>query len=111
MRRERRKVGIGLLGVALAVAIPNTPAYATTSLENADLALVVQQLQAVYPLIAEAQKQADPNARTQFHYDWLREDLNTVIAGVNQKLQPLPVEPRSVKPIKGDYLTTRSNAL
>ena len=103
-----KKVAIGVLAVALAVVVP---AYADTSLENADLALVVQQLQAVYPLIAEAQRQADSNARTQFHYDWLREDLNTVIAGINQKLQPLSVEPRSIKPIKGDYLTTRSKAL
>ena len=88
-----------------------SPAYAVTSLENADLALVVQQLQAVYPLIAAAEKQADPDARTQFHYDWLREDLTTVITGINEKLKPMPVEPRAIKPLKGDYLTTQSNAL
>jgi RAQPRD family integrative conjugative element protein len=104
------KTNIQLWALSIAIGAIS-PAYATTNLENADLSLVVQQLQAVYPLIAEAQQQADPNARTQFHYDWLRGDLNTVITGINQKLKPLPLEPREIKPLKGDYLTVGSNAL
>ena len=86
-------------------------ASASTALENANLALVVRQLQAVYPLIYKAQQQANPNAREQFHYAWLRGDLGKIIAGINQKLKPQPIEPRKITPIKGDYITIRSKSL
>jgi len=98
-----------IIGTLLSVACVS--AFATTAQENAYLALVVRQLQAVYPLIDKAQAQADPNARIQFQYGALRTDLNTVIAGINQKLTPQPIEPREIKPIEGDYLSLRSSNL
>ena len=102
-----------LLAVLATVAINfcGTSAFADTQQENANLDLVVRQLQAVYPLIYKAEQQADPNERQQFHYDWLRSDLATVIAGINQKLKPQPIEPREVRPIQGDYLALRSGLL
>ena len=101
-----------LLAVLAAVSITSCgAAFANTAQENADLALVVRQLQAVYPLIYKAEQQANPNARQKFHYDWLRQDLATIISGINQKLKPQPLEPREIQPIKGDYLTVRSGKL
>ena len=107
--KNRTKKGLIALG-ALSLGMGGI-CFADTAQENADLALVVRQLQAVYPLIYAAQKQVDPDSRQQFHYDWLRQDLGTIIAGINQKLSPQPIEPRQIQPIKGDYLTTESNDL
>ncbi len=87
------------------------PAYADTDLENADLARIKQVLNSLKPLMNEAEREQNPTARAQFHYDWLRSDLANIQQGIDEKLKQAPIEPRTVMPIKGDYITYRSKPL
>ena len=60
------------------------------------------------PLINEAESQQDQYARLQFRYDWLRGDIDQIKQGIEQKLKVPRVQPRTIKPLKGDYLQLAS---
>lgn len=79
--------------------------YADSDIENVDLARIYSVLNSLAPLINEAESQQDKNDRVLFRYDWLRSDIESIKQGINQKLKPLSIQPRSIAPLKGDYLT------
>ena len=71
--------------------------------ESERLARIVHELEALEPLIAEAEAAALPEARIRFRYDWLRRDLARVKGGLEAHLEAAGDEPRSFAPLRGDY--------
>jgi RAQPRD family integrative conjugative element protein len=101
-----------LVAGTLALGVLQMPSIsADTDLENTDLARIVNVLNSLNPLIDEAERQQDKNARVIFQYDALRSDLNKIKVGIAQKLQTTSIEPREVVSIDGDYLKQRGKHL
>ena len=65
----------------LTAALPFQFAVADVDGERAALARINHELEAIQPLISEATSQANPDARIQFQYDWLRQDLDRIHQG------------------------------
>lgn len=74
-----------------------------TDAEREALVRLVQELDTLAPLIAEAEAQASPDTRIRFRYDWLRQDLDKIRRGITDHLDAPRPEPRSVPPLRGDY--------
>ena len=83
--------------------------FADTKAENTELARINSVLNAVYPLIDAAQQKANPNTRIKFHYEWLKQDIQKIQAGITQKINNAPIEPREIAPLKGNFLTQQNN--
>jgi RAQPRD family integrative conjugative element protein len=96
-----------LLVMGLSASLMST-VYADTENEHALLAEVIQQINALTPLINQAQAQADPNARVVFNYAQLRSDLQLIKDGINQPLTSTALEPRQIAPLSGDYVSLRT---
>ena len=79
-------------------------AYANPALENRELAKIQLVLRSIYPMLNKAEEQQVKTQRIRFRYDWLRRDLASIQQGIADKLHGILVEPRSFKPIKGDYI-------
>jgi len=90
---------IGLLGTAL----PFQFAVADADGEREALARITHELEAIQPVITEAESQANPNARVRFQYDWLRQDLDRIRLGIQAHIDAPRSEPRSFPPLRGDY--------
>lgn len=87
------------------VSVYLVPSYADIDSENAALARLVHEIEALNPLINDAEKQQPKNTRIYFNYEALRHDLNQIKAGINQQITSTAIEPRAVEPIQGDYTT------
>lgn len=70
-----------LVSGLLTAALPVQFAVADADGERAALARITHELEAIEPLITEAAAQANPDARIQFQYDWLRQDLDRIHQG------------------------------
>ena len=55
------------------------------------------------PLIEDAESQANPDGRIRFRYDWLRQDLVRIRAGIQEHIDAPRTEPRTFPPLRGDY--------
>lgn len=77
---------------------------ANTEQENIDLARISNILNAVYPLIKDAKKQAVTHSRVMFRYDWLTTDIQSIQAGIAQKINRTDIEPRVIVPLKTQYI-------
>ena len=89
----------GLLTAVLLVQF----AIADADGERAALARIIHELQAIDPLIKEASSQANPDARVQFQYEWLRQDLDRIRLGIQEHIDAPRSEPRAFPPLRGDY--------
>ena len=87
-------VGLLLLG-STALADPDA--------EREALARLIHEIEALEPIIATAESQATPDARIRFRYDWLRQDLERIRAGIQEHIDAPRNEPRKVPPLRGDY--------
>ncbi len=87
----------------LTLAIITPSVLADTDDERAMLARLLHELTLLEPLIARSEAKADPDARIHFQYDWLRQDLARVRAGIQSHLDAPRNEPRPVPPLRGDY--------
>jgi RAQPRD family integrative conjugative element protein len=92
-----------LVLVLLGSVLPVPYAAADTDAEREVLARISHELVATEPLIAEAESQANPDARIRFQYDWLRQDLERVRLGIQEHIDAPRAEPRSFPPLRGDY--------
>ncbi len=83
--------------------------------EKLYLTQIINQLDAVKPLITAANHEQDKNLRITFHYTAYRdangtfhhgllEDINEIQKGIQEKLNQTTHEPRHFKEIKGDYV-------
>jgi len=94
----------GLLLVALlGMAVTATQVVADVDGEREALARLAHEIEALAPLVAKAEAQADPDARIRFRYEWLRQDLERVRAGIQAHIDAPRAEPRKVEPLRGDY--------
>lgn len=103
-----------LVSLFLFLSLCVTSAYANDAQEKIYLTQILNELDAIQPLILAAQAQQSKNTRTQFHYihyrdgqgqlhNGLLEDVQAIKSGITQALNQLPMEPRVVAPIQGDY--------
>lgn len=110
-----------LLGFMLTLAFTSLNTFASTEQEKIYLVQILNQLDAIQPLILTAQKEQPKNTRVQFHYtkyrdsqgqlrNGLLEDVQAIRNGIEQNLKDIPIEPRTVTPIKGDYLDNNEKA-
>jgi len=98
VRNHWRAAIISLLALFMAA-----PAFADADAERDALARLIHEIKALEPLIATAESQASPDARIRFRYDWLRQDLERIRAGVQEHIDAPRNEPRKVPPLRGDY--------
>lgn len=93
------------LGLDPAFADTGTDKYPVTSQddENATLVRLIHELDALAPLVSEAENKALVDTRVRLNYSWLRRDLSLVKEGIEWHLNTPSTEPRSFEPLKGDY--------
>ena len=85
------------------LGLTSSLAHADADAERESLARVIHELEALQPLLLEAEIAADPDARIQFRYDWLREDLERIRQGIQEHIDAPRSEPRLIAPLRGDY--------
>ncbi|MCP4129139.1 MAG: conjugal transfer protein [Gammaproteobacteria bacterium] len=90
---------LALIGTALPIQFT----FADADGERAALARIIHELEAIQPLITEAESQSNPDARVRFQYDWLRQDLDRIRLGIQEHIDAPRSEPRSFPPLRGDY--------
>lgn len=78
------------------------PAHADWEGERSALARLQHELEALTPIIDEAQAQRDPRIREAVNYDKLRFELRLVIRGIEDARHRRI--PPHVEPIDGEYL-------
>lgn len=79
-----------------------TSVHADVDGERTALAQLVHELDALLPLVAKAQAQAEQTTRVQFQYDWLLLDIERIKLGIQEHLTA-PKQARRVPPLQGDY--------
>jgi RAQPRD family integrative conjugative element protein len=103
-------MAIGFLGVMCW-----TNSHAGETQERVYLTQIVNQLNAIKPLIVAAQNEQPQGNRVKFHYshyinadgriqNGLLDDINAIEAGVREKLDKMPESPHEIKPIAGDFI-------
>ncbi len=97
-----RRCYLQILG-ALVVSLSVHFSHADADRERASLARIAHELQAIDPLITDAKSQANLDARIQFNYDWLQQDLDRVRLGIQAHIDAPRSEPRTFPPLRGDY--------
>jgi RAQPRD family integrative conjugative element protein len=113
-KRVKRFVGFLLLGISLASSA-HTATSDSTEQEHVYLVQLINQLNAMLPIVRAAEKAQPKNQRISFHYSvWhdakgqkqngLLEDIQEIKRGIEEKLNAISIEPRAVTPIRGDYL-------
>ncbi len=85
------------------LGLTSSLAHADADAERESLARVIHEIEALQPLLLEAEVAADPDARIQFRYDWLREDLERIRQGIQEHIDAPRSEPRLIAPLRGDY--------
>lgn len=89
--------------ILLTLAFIAPAAIADVDGEHAMLARLLHEIELLEPLIVSSEAEADRDARVRFQYDWLRQDLERVRAGIQAHLDAPRNEPRPVPPLRGDY--------
>ena len=92
-----------LVIVLVLVSSLNPSAFADADGEQEALARLIHELNTLAPLLEPAESQASPDARIRFRYDWLRQDLERIHAGIQAHLDAPRTEPRMFPPLRGDY--------
>ncbi len=87
----------------LSALIPIYSAFADADGEREVLARINHELQTIIPLINQAVSQANPDARIQFQYDWLKQDIDQIRRGIQEHINTPRSEPRTFPPLHGDY--------
>lgn len=67
------------------------------------LQMLMREIQALIPLLHEAQQQADSMMRLKVNYKALLGDLDTVISGIQQALAGSGGHPRSIPVLRGGF--------
>lgn len=110
---EIKKIIFPLI-ILILMTITNT-SFAKDKQEREYLIQLLNQLDAMQPLIIAAEKEQPKNLRVQFHYtkfkdsqgqihNGLLEDIEAIRAGIKEKLNETQIEPRVFSPIAGDYM-------
>ena len=89
--------------IVLSALFAAAPVFADADAEREALARLIHEIEALAPLIETAESQASPDTRIRFRYDWLREDLKRIRAGIQEHIDAPRTEPRMFPPLRGDY--------
>lgn len=93
------------LSVAYSEPLINTP---NQDIENAELVRISNILNAVYPLIDQAEMAQNKNSRVVFNYAALRNDIQLMQSGIAQKINQSVLVPHVVQPLQNDFLTNQT---
>ena len=93
---------IFLVGV-MVISLQGPLSLADADAEREALARIINELELLTPLLAEAQAAADVDARIHFRYDWLKKDLARIRQGIQEHIEAPRAMPRAVAPLRGDY--------
>ena len=88
----------------LIAAVSSNVARADAATERAELVRLIHELEALEPVIQQAEAAGVSTQRIRFQYGWLRGDLEKVKAGIREYLDTVPATPRIPPPLAGDYL-------
>ncbi|STX50934.1 Uncharacterised protein [Legionella busanensis] len=99
----------------LSALIFNTCLYASEAALNKTLVRVINQINAIMPLLDEANNEIEPNTRLQLHIDsfksadgnshpGLRQDLLEIRNSLIEYINKPAIEPKTVKPLALDYI-------
>lgn len=111
MLKNRKIHQLGFIGIILALLVYGEGALANTEQMNVTLARISTILSQVNPLINQAQKQESSNARVQFQFNKLRQDIAQIQSGIAQAVNRVSIQPRVVQPLSGDYLPVSETVL
>lgn len=114
-----KKLILVLIMMWLGVVISPLTAYANNEQMNATVVQLINQINAMMPLIDTAEKQQDKTTAVQFHFDTftdvngkehngLRQDLLAIRASLIAQINEPPIEPRLVLPLQQDYVGSSS---
>ena len=104
-----------MLVIATLIAVISTQVLANEEQEKIYLIQMINQLDALKPLLLAAANEEPKNTRTQFHYiayrdadgklhNGLLEDINEIKLGIKARLGQATIEPHNFQAIKGDYI-------
>ena len=99
----------------LLVLVFNIQAEASTVQMNQTIARMINQIDALLPLITQASSEQDATARVQFHFDgWvdangaehdgLRQSLLAIRTALVNQINQSNLTPKKIIPISGDYV-------
>ncbi|MGH8301834.1 MAG: RAQPRD family integrative conjugative element protein [Steroidobacteraceae bacterium] len=91
------------VAIAAGLAVGPSARAADPTLERADLAMIVRELNLVDRLALEGRSVAPHDGRYHFDYTRLESDLARVRAGINDYLTPPRAQPRDQIFLSGDY--------
>ncbi len=94
-----------LMPVTWLLLVGSNSVYADPEGEREVLARLIHELDALAPLIADAEGQADSDANIRFEYAWFKDDLARMKLGLREHITATRNQPRSFPPLKGDYRT------
>ena len=106
----KKIVTIGCLSLGLMSPL----SYADTTM-NETLVRIVNQLDALLPLIDQAEREQPPNQRVMFHFSsfegsdgelhtGLREDVMSMKAAILAQLDQAQIDPENVTPVENDFI-------
>jgi len=75
--------------------------------ENAILSGIKKELRIVMELIDEAENEKERQEKMNFQYDWLKEDVEKITQGIEDKISKAHLYPRRILEIKGDYIENK----
>jgi len=97
-----------------------TTTYCSTSFADSEqmkqtLAQIAEQLEAIRPLINQAQQEQSANPRVKIHFNrWidangvthagLSDDIKSIQQAVIAAINKTPVDPRTIKPLNSDFV-------
>ncbi len=107
MNSIKRWVGVSLFVLVTVSSV----SFADTTQMHTTLKRIRMLLKQVNPLINLAEQQQGSNARVQFQFRALRQDVSRIQSGIAQAINRVSVQPRVVTPLSGDYLPVPKSAL
>lgn len=101
--------------VVLPILVLNIQAQASTELMDQTMVRMINQLDALFPLIDQASRQQDTTARVQFHFDrWvdangkkhdgLRQSILEIRKALVSEINHTSLTPRKIEPINDDFV-------
>lgn len=104
-----------ILFLTTTIILFSIQSYAGDKQERMYLIQLINQIEAMKPLVIAAENEQVKNLRIQFHYtsyqdnsgklhSGLLDDINEIEKGIREKLSQTSTEPHRFSEIKGDYL-------
>ena len=101
---DRLRIYSIAIGTAVALMIAPLGMAEDVEVERAALVSLVHELEQLEFLLQQAESAAVSTQRVHFQYAWVRADLAKIKSGVREYLDTVPITPRAVPPLAGDYI-------